>query len=119
MPEFVAIRPTSTQDALATAAEHIAWTLAHGLRSAWAPPGRVLLSGGGALNADLVRRVNKQAPEWSWQVAPGELLQAKEALAFAYLGLLKLRGEPNVLRSYAGGSADGCDGIVFNSLSNI
>jgi anhydro-N-acetylmuramic acid kinase len=52
-------------------------------------------------------------------VAHGELLQAKEALAFAYLGLLKLRGEPNVLQSYAGGSADGCDGIVFNSLTNI
>ena len=119
MPEFGAIRPTSTQDALATAAEHIAWTLAYGLRSAGAPPGRVLLSGGGALNADLVRRVANQAPEWSWQVAPGELLQAKEALAFAYLGLLKLRGEPNVLKSYAGGSADGCDGIVFSSVTNI
>jgi anhydro-N-acetylmuramic acid kinase len=119
MPEFAAIRPTSTQDALATASEHIAWTLAHGLRSAGAPPGRVLLSGGGALNADLVRRIANQAPEWSWQVAHGELLQAKEALAFAYLGLLRLRGEPNVLQSYAGGSADGCDGIVFSSVSNI
>ena len=119
MPEFAAIRPTSTQDALATAAEHIAWTLAHGLRSAGAPPGRALLSGGGALNTDLVRRIANQAPEWSWQVAHGELLQAKEALAFAYLGLLRLRGESNVLQSYAGGSADGCDGIVFNSLTNI
>jgi anhydro-N-acetylmuramic acid kinase len=71
------------------------------------------------LNADLIRRVTKQAPGWSWQVAPGELLQAKEALAFAYLGLLKLRGEPNVLKSYAGGSADGCDGMVFSSITNI
>ena len=52
-------------------------------------------------------------------MAHGELLQAKEALAFAYLGLLRLRGEPNVLQSYADGSADGCDGIVFSSVSNI
>ena len=112
-PAFNAARPKKTEDALATAADHIAWSIAHGLRTARAPHGPALLSGGGALNSDLVRRIAQHAPEWTWIVADRQTLEAKEALAFAYLGLLRLRGEPNVLASYAGGLSDGCDGTVF------
>ena len=112
-PAFNAARPKKTEDALATAADHIAWSIAHGLRTAQAPHGPALLSGGGALNSDLVRRLAQHAPEWTWIVADRQTLEAKEALAFAYLGLLRLRGEPNVLASYAGGLSDGCDGTVF------
>ena len=112
-PAFNAARPQKTEDALATAADHIAWSIAHGLRTARAPHGPALLSGGGALNSDLVRRIAQHAPEWTWIVADRQTLEAKEALAFAYLGLRRLRGEPNVLASYAGGLSDGCDGTVF------
>lgn len=114
-PAFNAQRPPRPEDALATAADHIAWSVVHGLRTAQAPPGTALLSGGGAHNADLVGRLSAYGPEWTWTVAPLDVLEAKEALAFAYLGLLRLRGEPNVLASYAGGPADGCDGTVFGA----
>ena len=100
---------------MATAADHIAWSVVHGLRTAQAPPGTALLSGGGAHNADLVGRLSAYGPEWTWTVAPLDVLEAKEALAFAYLGLLRLRGEPYVLASYAGGPADGCDGTIFGA----
>lgn len=112
-PAFNESRPQKTEDALATAADHIAWSIAHGLRTANAPKGRALLSGGGAYNTDLIRRITEHAPEWTWTVADNQTLEAKEALAFAYLGLLRLRDEPNVLASYAGGQSDGCDGTVF------
>jgi anhydro-N-acetylmuramic acid kinase len=78
-----------------------------------APHGKALLSGGGARNAHLVRQLREAAPEWDWIVAPDDILESKEALAFAYLGLLRLRQEPNVLASYAGGPSDGCDGTIF------
>lgn len=113
LPAFNAKRPNRTEDALATASAHIAWSIAQGLRAANAPKGPALLSGGGAYNTDLIRRLRETAPEWEWTVAPKDILEAKEALAFAYLGLLRLRGEPNVLASYAGGTADGCDGSIF------
>lgn len=116
-PVFNATRPKKTEDALATAADHIAWSIAHGLRTAGAPHGLALLSGGGAYNADLIQRIAQYAPEWQWTVAPRDVLEAKEALAFAYLGLLRLRGEPNVLASYAGGPMDGCDGTVFGATA--
>jgi anhydro-N-acetylmuramic acid kinase len=112
-PIFNATRPKKTEDALATAADHIAWSIAHGLRTANAPKGRALLSGGGAYNTDLIRRITEHAPEWTWTVADNQTVETKEALAFAYLGLLRLRDEPNVLASYAGGQSDGCDGTVF------
>ncbi len=114
-PAFNAFRPQKTEDALATAADHIAWSIAHGLRTANAPRGRALLSGGGAYNSDLIRRITEHAPEWTWTVADNQTLEAKEALAFAYLGLLRLRNEPNVLKSYAGGHSDGCDGTILGT----
>ncbi|MEY4968300.1 MAG: anhydro-N-acetylmuramic acid kinase [Bacteroidota bacterium] len=114
-PAFNAFRPQKSEDALATAADHIAWSIAHGLRTAQAPQGPALLSGGGAYNTDLIRRITEYAPEWTWTVAEKQTLEAKEALAFAYLGLLRLRNEPNVLASYAGGRSDGCDGTIFGT----
>ncbi len=116
-PAFNASRPQKTEDALATAADHIAWSIAHGLRTAQAPQGPALLSGGGAYNTDLIRRIYEHAPEWTWTVAENQTLEAKEALAFAYLGLLRLRDEPNVLASYAGGQSDGCDGTIFGKAA--
>ncbi|MGA1398622.1 MAG: anhydro-N-acetylmuramic acid kinase, partial [Schleiferiaceae bacterium] len=74
-PAFNAARPQKTEDALATAADHIAWTIPPGLRTARAPPGPALLSGGGALNSDLVRRIAQHAPEWKWTVADRQTLE--------------------------------------------
>ena len=62
-----------------------------------------------------MRQLRQIAPEWDWIVAKKDILESKEALAFAYLGLLRLRNEPNVLASYAGGQNDGCDGTVFGN----
>ena len=115
-PVFNSARPPRTEDALATASAHIAWSIVHGLRTAHAPQGKALLSGGGARNAHLVRQLRQIAPEWQWTVAPDDILESKEALAFAYLGLLRLRNEPNVLACYAGGQNDGCDGTVFGKF---
>jgi anhydro-N-acetylmuramic acid kinase len=115
-PVFNSARPPRTEDALATASAHIAWSIVHGLNTANAPHGKALLSGGGARNAHLVRQLREIAPEWDWIVAPDDILESKEALAFAYLGLLRLRNEPNVLASYAGGQIDGCDGTVFGKF---
>jgi anhydro-N-acetylmuramic acid kinase len=115
-PLFNASRPLRTEDALATASAHIAWSIVHGLKTANAPFGKSLLSGGGARNAHLVRQLRQIAPEWDWIVAPDDILESKEALAFAYLGLLRLRNEHNVLASYAGGQNDGCDGTVFGKI---
>lgn len=90
-------------DLMASTAEHIAIQLAASIREAGIK--RVLLSGGGALNLYLVERLEHYTK--AVIVIPDlQLIQYKEALVFAFLGLLKMLGEINCLASVTGGLKD-------------
>jgi len=108
-----ALQPLNPLTALATATEHSAWAVAKGL--AQAPPGKVLTTGGGAKNRFLLERI-KALSGRPLEVPSEEELNFKEAICFAFLGLLRLRGEKNVWASVTGGPEDGCDGTVFGDL---
>ena len=103
----------STDDALATATEHAAWAIAHGLNDM--PKGRVLATGGGVYNDQLMARVRALSGR-DIRVPIDLVVQFKEAVCFALLGLLKLRGEINVLASVTGGETDGCDGKIYPAM---
>lgn len=71
-----------------------------------------LVSGGGALNEHLIDRLRFLSGK-EIIVASSDVLHFKEALIFAYLGLLALKGEPNVLKSVTGAVKDHCAGIIY------
>jgi len=96
--------------ALSTATHHAAWAIHHGLRHA--PPGEVLVTGGGARNGFL-RALLEADTGRRWQVPLAEECDFKEAVCFAFLGLRRLRGEINVWGSVTGASRDGCDGTIL------
>lgn len=74
--------------------------------------GKVLITGGGALNTFLIQSLNNRVG--AELVVPDEkLVEYKEALIFGLLGVLKLRGEINVLRSVTGASKNHSSGKVF------
>ena len=100
----------SPQQAIATATEHAAWAILHGI--ATAPEGDVLVTGGGAQN-DYLLTLLRAGSSRTWQIPGAEERDFKEALCFAFLGLRKLRGEVNVWSSVTGAKADGCDGTIF------
>lgn len=96
-----------TSDLLATYAEHIAIQTGRYLKS-----GKVLVTGGGAFNTDLVRRIRENSGA-DIVVPDKEIVNFKEALIFGFLGLLRRRNEINCLADVTGASRDSCGGAIY------
>ena len=98
------------EDKLATFAEHVAIQI-----SAHIKGGRVLLTGGGALNKYLVERMQARAPQCEYHVPDKRTVNFKEALIFAFLGALWVTNIPNCLRSVTGAKYDNIGGALYKS----
>ncbi len=73
----------------------------------------ILTTGGGALNRFLVAVLQEKLNGKAVVVLPErEIIEFKEALIFAFLGMLRLRGEVNVLKSVTRARRDSCSGVV-------
>jgi anhydro-N-acetylmuramic acid kinase len=80
-------------------------------------PGEVLVTGGGAFNNFLIEKIQSQTK--SNLVIPDEqLVKFKEALIFAFLGLLRFLNETNCLSSVTGAMRDSSSGIIHLSSQN-
>ena len=100
----------SVPDMLATFVEHIALQIA--LPISFLPKGKILCTGGGARNKFLIERL--QARTKHVVVVPEkQIIDYKEALVFAFLGLLRLEGKSNVLASVTGAESDSCSGRIW------
>ena len=75
--------------------------------------GQVLVTGGGAFNLFLIRELQRKCTA-TIVVPSTELVDFKEAIIFAFLGLLRDNGVVNCLKSVTGASKDHCSGVVFN-----
>jgi anhydro-N-acetylmuramic acid kinase len=93
---------------LRTTVEHIAMQLAKALKPAEGP---VLVTGGGARNRFLVERIAAHSRK-VLVLPPAAVIDFKEALVFALLGVLRLRGEANALASVTGAKHDTVGGAV-------
>jgi anhydro-N-acetylmuramic acid kinase len=72
----------------------------------------VLVTGGGAFNTFLISRL--QALGNLQMVIPSpNIIAFKEAIAMAFIGVLRLRNQPNVLASVTGASRDTVNGAVY------
>lgn len=72
----------------------------------------VLLSGGGAHNAFLVKRL-MQNSEIEFILPDKKIIDFKEALIFAFLGYMRINNFDNVFSSITGASRDTCSGIIW------
>lgn len=102
-------------DSLRTLVEHFAKETAQVIQSFSETPNPVILiTGGGAYNTFFIERLDYcLEKKWTKYEASSELIEFKEAVIFAFLGLLKLRGENNCLASVTGASRDSCGGSVY------
>ncbi len=104
------LKGISLPDMLATLTEHIALQIA--LPISMLPKGKIFVTGGGAKNKFLVERLQARTKH-EVVVPEKQIIDYKEALVFAFLGLLRLKGKTNVLSSVTGAESDSCSGRVW------
>ncbi len=99
------------EDLLCTVNEHISDQVAAFINTYHIKGSRVLVTGGGARNKFLVDRIRNKCR--SELLIPGEqIIDFKEAIVFAYLGLLRFQEKINVLASVTGAHTDTSAGII-------
>jgi anhydro-N-acetylmuramic acid kinase len=75
--------------------------------------GKVLCTGGGTLNAYFITRLLEHCGDDAALIIPEpEVIHFKEALVFAFLGVLRYRGEVNCLKSVTHASHDSSSGVM-------
>ena len=97
-------------DKLRTFVEHIAIQIAAVCSKS---NSKLLITGGGAYNIFLIERLKSYLATTKIIIPDDKTIQYKEALIFALLGVLKLRGEINILSSVTGASRNHSSGIIF------
>ncbi|MDH3323242.1 MAG: anhydro-N-acetylmuramic acid kinase [Flavobacteriaceae bacterium] len=98
---------------LKTFIEHVAFQISEVInRNVTMANGNVLVTGGGAYNEYLIERISKYS-DVEIMVPDKDIIDFKEALIFAFLGLLKDNNEVNCLQSVTGAMRDHSSGVVF------
>jgi anhydro-N-acetylmuramic acid kinase len=104
----------SVPDKLATVAEHICiQLLAALLKAGKQQRNTMLVTGGGAFNSYLVERMRKTQPV-ELVIPDHNLISFKEAIIFAFLGLLRWRNEENTWSSVTGALKNSSSGAVYS-----
>ena len=99
----------STHDQLCTFVEHVAFQLNIAFPK---ESNTILVTGGGAWNKFLIERM-EQISNKNIIVPDEKIVNYKEALIFAFLGVLRIRNEVNCLKSVTGASKDNIGGALY------
>ena len=111
--EFIPVLEQNTIsdiDKLRTIYEHIAVQIAKTI--AFKEKGKLLATGGGAHNSFLIERIQSQT-QHQVIVPDNKIIDFKEAMIFALLGVLRLQNKINCLCSVTGSSKDNSGGLVI------
>lgn len=110
-----------TENALRTYTEHIALQVTAAVEqikrniSLGTEPATMLVTGGGAFNTFLIQRIQNQVKQYNIELlVPDEkIIQYKEALVMALIGVLRWREENNVLSSVTGAIRNSVGGAIW------
>lgn len=97
-------------DILSTLTEHIAFQIAQSISKPNIK--NVLITGGGALNNYLIKRIMYYAPDKNIVIPDKTLVKFKEALIFALLGYLRILQIPNNVPLATGAQKNICAGEI-------
>lgn len=105
----------STEDALRTYVEHIAIQISRAFQNIQHPTFnlKLLVTGGGAFNNFLIERLSYILEHVEIVVPEKNIVEYKEALIMALIGVLRWREEVNVLSSVTGASQNSIGGALW------
>jgi anhydro-N-acetylmuramic acid kinase len=99
-------------DILRTLYEHVSDQLANAVDHF--PKGQILITGGGAHNVFLIELFSEKTKHKT-SVPSAQIIDFKEAIIFAFLGVLRKREEINCLKSVTGSDHDHSGGAIYLS----
>lgn len=105
-PKLEGIAPL---DALATFTEHAAQQISTVINENNIK--NILITGGGAYHTFLIEKI-KSKTKADIIIPEKEIIEYKEALIFAFMGVLRINNEINVLSSATGSTVDHCSGVI-------
>lgn len=99
---------------LHTLSKHFAFQIAESIKKSQKveTDPKVLITGGGAYNSFLIECLKAQSKA-NFILPNDELINYKEALIFAYLGVLRMQDQVNVLSEVTGASRDSIGGAIY------
>lgn len=105
----------SMEDRLCTGVHHITYQVAAAVKSHSQRAGeRLWATGGGAKNDFMIKTLGAYLGESVAVIIPSvDLIEFKEAIVFALMGVLRERGESNCLSSVTGASSDNSGGVNY------
>ncbi|WP_268033468.1 anhydro-N-acetylmuramic acid kinase [Algoriphagus sp. PAP.12] len=105
----------SEKDKLSTLVEHYAFQIAKTIQEKTEiEKPSVLITGGGAYNSYFIERLDYHLQgKWNFSPANKKLIEFKEALIFAFLGLLRILEQDNCLASVTGASRNSSGGVIY------
>ena len=105
------------KDLMRTFVEHIAFQVNNSIKqevekNAALKNSRVLVTGGGAYHSFLIECLKNLADGFEYIIPEREIIEFKEALIFAFLGILRDRNEINIWKSVTGAKQDSSGGTI-------
>tara|TARA_B100001057_G_scaffold133682_1_gene133065 strand:- start:3090 stop:4166 length:1077 start_codon:yes stop_codon:yes gene_type:complete len=97
------------QDLLNTFSNHFAFQIVSNIQT----KDKILITGGGVYNSYLIDRINNLTNA-KITIPDRNIIEYKEALIFAFLGLLRYLNIDNCYSSVTGSEKDHCSGNIFN-----
>jgi anhydro-N-acetylmuramic acid kinase len=99
----------STEDQLATFYEHISYQISRSVFT----NGKIMVTGGGAKNKFLIKKLFEKL-SCEIVIPDDQLIDFKEALIFAFLGVLRFTGRLNCFASVTGAKTDSIAGTIYS-----
>lgn len=109
------------EDKMKTLVDHIALQISNSiddLSGGDSSDKRVYVTGGGAYNTALINHLRSHTNA-EVIVPDTEIVEYKEALAFALLGILRVKNRTNVLSSHTGADRDSVSGSLYGNFSKL